>query len=465
MNPKDTLLNRIVEAVLYEGYILYPYRPSSKKNQQRFTFGRVYPEAYHQAQNGLEPCTLLTQCLVEHPRESLLRLRIDVRFLHPLLRQIGELETPVRDLARDSPPAFRPVPEMEIHGRLYQTWQEAVERDIATNLDLARSPSAVIDFDYPASHEWEAIRDDAGNAVGVVVRTQASLRGRVEILVERVGDSLSRVTVRTVNTTPLESGEVEDQEAVLARTFASTHTILRVEGGAFISLTDPQPEYTGAAAECRNEGAWPVLVGDESLGERDTLLASPIILKDYPRIAAESAGNLYDATEIDEILTLRILTMTDEEKREMRSVDEHARSLLERTESLGSDHLIRMHGAMRNLQSGSSSTPQLDPFDAQIFGANSSKVESVTVGGDRFRVGDRVIVRPKTRADALDLLLAGKVAIIEALEEDAEGRIHVAVVLEEDPGRDLGMMRQPGHRFFYGIDEIEATEELKEASQ
>ena len=80
------------------------------------------------------------------------------------------------------------------------------------------------------------------------------------------------------------------------------------------------------------------------------MISSPIILYDYPKIAPESPGDLFDAAEIDEILSLRILAMTDQEKREMRHVDEQARRILERTETLPAEQFLKMHGALRSLQ-------------------------------------------------------------------------------------------------------------------
>src|ERR1044072_4737672 len=129
------------------------------------------------------------------------------------------------------------------------------------------------------------------------------------------------------------------------RSLVSTHTILAAQGGEFVSLLEPPPALTELAASCRNTGTWPVMVGEE--GERDCMLSSPIILYDYPQIAPESAGELFDGTEIDEILTLRIMTLTDEEKREMRGVDERARRILERTETLHPEQMMRLHGEMK----------------------------------------------------------------------------------------------------------------------
>ena len=102
-------------------------------------------------------------------------------------------------------------------------------------------------------------------------------------------------------------------------------------------------------------GTWPVLIGEE--GQRDTVLSSPIILYDYPQIAPESPGDLFDGAEIDEILSLRIMTMTDEEKQEMRQSDARARKILERTEALPEEQFLKLHGALRRLRAGKGEMP------------------------------------------------------------------------------------------------------------
>jgi hypothetical protein len=345
------------------------------------------------------------------------------------------------------------VPHLEVGGHLYQTWQEAVERDVAISIGFPE-PTAAVPISFPGSRQVEEIHNGNGKTVGTVVRRQNALTGRLEVVMEAIDDRVSIVTVRAVNLTPMPEDQLNDNAEGLMRTFASAHVILRVECGGFFSMTDPPGGYEKAAADCQNRGVWPVLVGDPTAGDHDTLLASPIILEDYPRIAPQSAGNLYDGLEIDEILSLRIMTMTDAEKHEMRGVDEQARCLLERTDSLGADHLMKMHGTMR----------PVNPFDVEIFGSNSERIGEVTTHGVRLKAGDAVIVRPNSRADAIDMMIAGKRAIIEALEEDAEGKVHAAVVLDDDPGRDLGILRQPGHRFFYGIDEIEPVANGKEVT-
>ena len=83
-------------------------------------------------------------------------------------------------------------------------------------------------------------------------------------------------------------------------------------------------------------------------------------------------------------------------------------------------------------------------------------VDHLLVDGVVVRVGDRVRLRPRPGGDIMDMALAGKIAVIESIEQSYEGEFHIAVVLEDDPGRDLGMMRQPGHRFFFNPGEVEA---------
>jgi hypothetical protein len=134
----------------------------------------------------------------------------------------------------------------------------------------------------------------------------------------------------------------------MRRTLCSTHTVLRAQGGAFVSLTDPPPALRAAAEACRNEGTWPVLAGEP--GDRRTLLSSPIILSDHPQIAPESPGDLFDGGEIDQLLILNILSLTDAEKAEMRASDPRAGEILDRTEALTSEELMGLHGAIREWQ-------------------------------------------------------------------------------------------------------------------
>ncbi len=225
----------------------------------------------------------------------------------------------------------------------------------------------------------------------------APLEGGLEWSEESQADGLRKLALR-----------IENRSRVSV-SLLSCHAILRLEGGAFVSLTDPK------AAGCAHRGLWPILM------EPDLVLAAPILLPDHASIAPESPRDLFDGTEIDEILSLRILTLTEEEKSEIRSGDARARTLLERTEALSGEELLALHGARR----------------------------------PAIRAGDRVRLRPKGRADILDLALEGKAATVVAVEEDLEGRRYIAVTVEDDPGSDLGRAGFPGHRFFFRPDEVE----------
>jgi hypothetical protein len=411
------LVDKIANAVLYEGYILYPYRASSKKNQrERFTFGRIYPKQYSDAQNGREPCLIQTECLVGNESHDA-SLQVTVRFLQPLARKIGE---EVRHKTDSS--------ERRI-------WLEAIEREVKLAPASLNEPVKQLqEFTFPAAQSMD----------GEITRQNEMICGRIELETQLVEEAVVKIGARIFNETPVTAELFDNQDALLMRTFASTHTILHVPGGEFISLLDPDPQYADLAKACRNIGTWPVLVGEKQKHEHDAMLSSPIILYDYPQIAPESAGDLFDSTEIDELLMLRVQTLTESEKTEMRCVDEHARRILERAENLRPEHFLKMHGKLREV---SKSTEE--------FFNPSKRRDSVIVRGIAVKPGDRVRIHPKRRADVLDMALEGKIAIIESVEEDVDNNVHFAVVLEDDPGRDIGMMRHIGHRFFYAADEIE----------
>ncbi|MBA3962128.1 MAG: hypothetical protein H0X40_09530 [Chthoniobacterales bacterium] len=442
------LVEKVVNAVLYEGYILYPYRASSKKNRERFTFGRVYPEDYSIAQNGAEPFVMQTECLVRNESKDAV-VGISVRFLHPMAREVGLLAAPIAEMPANGTPDFAVVPDFRVGEQLYQTWQEVVEQKVEVPAFALREASQTSHkFEFPSSRAVEPIRGDDGKINALLIRRQDAVRGAIEVVVQPIDEVVYQITVRVLNRTPLPPNELENQSAIIMRTFTSTHTILHAQGGEWLSLTDPPPAYAEATAACKNIGTWPVLVGDESKNARDAMLSSPIILYDYPKIAPESPGDLFDGLEIDEILTLRVMAMSDAEKVEMRQVDDQARRILERAENMSSDHLLKLHGVMRSVRSSN-----------EDFFNPSTVLESASVDGVLVKAGDRVRIRPKKRADIMDMALAGKVAVIEAVEQDVEGGVQFALVLDDDPGRDLGMMRQPGHRFFYGMDEVEVIRE------
>ncbi|HYV36399.1 MAG TPA: hypothetical protein VE988_11880 [Gemmataceae bacterium] len=343
-----TLLDKLVNAVLYEGYILYPYRPSVK-NRQRWTFGGLYPRAYSEAQTGSDAWAMQTECVVQGDEQSALEVR--VRFLHLVNRLVGQFQQPRQQLSEGVEPPYRLVDSLQVGERLAQTWQEAVEREVAADKlqleSLLRQPWRG-DFTFAGGRRCEPLEYPESGIVGMFVREQETINGLLEVAAERAEGNLFKVRVRIENCTELPRSTENSRDNALMRCLVSTHTILNMTGGEFVSSLDPPPQAQDLVATCQNMGAWPVLVGAN--GERDTLLSSPIILYDYPQIAAESPGELFDNTEIDEILSLRILTLTDEEKRTAAALDDRVRSLLVRTEALDRGQMLGLHGTVRGLR-------------------------------------------------------------------------------------------------------------------
>jgi hypothetical protein len=237
-------VRQIADAILYEGYLLWPYRRSALKNSKPFGWGDLDPEG--------RPL-MRAQCLLEGGDPA--AVEVTARFL----QMVGD---------------------------------EGVEREVGPG-PISFPPVA----------------------------------GELTVAAEALGPDLHRLTVEL---------------ACRAGGFRAAHARLSTSQGAFVSLTDPPERLRAAAEACDNVGVWPILVGEP--GSADTMLCSPIILEDHPRIAPESPGDLYDGGEIDELLTLGILSLTDEEKAEIRAGDPRARAILERTESLTREQLMRLHG-------------------------------------------------------------------------------------------------------------------------
>jgi hypothetical protein len=304
------LVRRIADAVLYEGYLLWPYSKSALKNQQRFTFGGVYPPAWD------DWSSMQTQVLLEGEQDAEVEVR--ARFLQVVQRQVLKIGSP-----RHAP---EPVEELLADGERWVSWEEAVERE--TGPGPIRVPAG------------EAVQEIPG---GRIKRSWRSLEGDVSLAQDVLRPGLSRFTVRVTN---LSSWTGAARADALRQTFCSTHIVLRARDGAWVSPTDPPAALRAEIAACQNTGTWPVLVGEQ--GDRSTMLAAPIILGDYPEIAPESPGDLFDSGEIDQMLVLNILAMTEQERRDMRDSDPRAREILQRTEALSDEEIMRLNGAVRD---------------------------------------------------------------------------------------------------------------------
>ncbi|HEX4494073.1 MAG TPA: hydrogenase maturation protease [Thermoanaerobaculia bacterium] len=447
------LAQKVADAVLYEGYVLYPYRASAGKNRIRWQFGCVVPAGYAEL-GGSEPAAMQTECLIE-PAGADVSLDLRVRFLQVQARTIEE---------RSADDTFRPVETLEVGDRMLVTWEEGVERRFdATAIPLAEllAGERKIAIELPAGREIEEARGEDGRVVARIVRERWPISGVVRMTAERQA-GLIKLRVRIENLDGWK--ESADREQALRRSMIGAHTLLAARGGAFVSLLDPPAAAAAAVAACENLHTWPVLIGPED--SRDVVLSSPIILYDHPAVAAESEDDFCDATEIDEILTLRVMTLTEDEKREARGTDERSRRIIERSDASSPELLERLHGVVRPL--GAEPAPVAED-SARTAGTLAELAEwetflnppgvvppeeaEIEVSGVVLSQGSRVRLRPTRRADSMDLFLAGRVARVEGVYRDVEDVAWVAVSLDGDPASDLHSSH--GRFFYFYPDEVE----------
>ena len=383
------LARRVADAVMYEGYLLYPYRPSSTKNQFRWQFGIVAPREW--AELGGESWDMQTECLLE--AENGASVDITLRFLQAQLR--------------DSSP---------------EEWEDGVERAVelrAISLTEISAAPRVTAFAFPP------------------------VAGVIRVAAEPL-DGFLKLQVRIENHSPFPEAAGATRGMAMRRSLVGAHTLLAASHGAFVSAIDPPAQAREAAQACSNRRTWPVLIGAN--GERGVMLSAPIILEDYPAIAAESQGDFYDAAEIDEMLTLRVMTLTDDEKREACAADDRARRIIERCDRISPEDLERLHGALRH------------PLESEVerfFNPPDEVPEQAavqTAAGSVSR-GARVRLTPKRRADSMDLFLNGRTAKVEAIHRDVENNAYVAVTVEDDPAADL--QGRVGRYFYFYPEELE----------
>ncbi|MEU6807825.1 hypothetical protein ABZ920_02165 [Streptomyces sp. NPDC046831] len=499
-------VSAVADAVLYEGYLLYPYRRSSPKNRVRWQFGVLLPRDWAERDGPVVPGVSgsaeswyqQTECLLRPGRPGAL-VRIVVRYLQTQHKQVE---------AAGGEGRHRPVQSLRTgDGTAHLSFDEAVPREAALDVPLEDllEGEHVLAVEAAAGEETTALPEGAGR----VVRRRQRVRARTVLAAERLPGGVCRLRVRTENT-----GRAGDprapREEVLRRALLATHTLLGGEGLEFLSLIDPPADLAEHARACRNAFTFPVLGGEPPAGgpaaagpdggTASVVLSAPIILPDRPRVAPESPGDLHDAAEIDEILTLRTLLLTDEEKREARATDARAARILDRVETMPPEVLGRLHGAIRSLAPagpgravpGAATAPagggQAPPATAAggraapaagdeapaartgtppgagapgdgtrgplpppaapaerpawwHEGADeglSPATDPVVVNGVPVRGGSRVRLCPRGRgADAQDMFLAGRTARVAAVFHDVDGGAHLAVTLDDDPAAEL----------------------------
>src|SRR5260370_32799078 len=308
----------MADAVLYEGYSLYPCRASSQKTRSRWQFGVVMAPGYA-AVGGAESSVSQCEWVLEHSGQP--AVQVILRFLQVQRRSTeGAVSFPGGG-----------------------AWDEAMEREIefAVGPEELLGPGLVREFSVPGGEDREPSPD-----AGIAVRRREPLAGLVSVRTTPVPGPWRAVRLQVLveNRTAAEPAPAVRDDA-LPTALVAAHVIATVSGGDFISMTDPPEWAKPAVAERQNTGVWPVLADPE--GGRQVMLASPIILYDHPELAPESPGALYDGTEIDEILTLRTLALSDEEKLEARATDPRAAALIDRVESMDAPTMARLHGTIR----------------------------------------------------------------------------------------------------------------------
>ncbi|WP_243761128.1 hypothetical protein [Streptomyces sp. YIM 98790] len=458
-------LRPLADAVLYEGYLLYPYRRSSPKNRMRWQFGVLAPRAWAERGGPVAPSVAgsaeswfqQTECLLQAGGDDPV-VRVRVRYLQLQHKSVER---------RTDDGRYEPVASLEAGGTVHLAFDEAVERETEAAIPLAAlcdGTGRTVPVGAPGGEETEPLPGGAGRLVRRRGPVEAATTLTAEVL--DAGHGRYRLRVRTENTADRpDAGAGAPRERALRHALIACHTFLGGEGLSFCSLTDPPPWAAGPARECRNLHTFPVLAGGAD--GSGLMLSSPILLPDHPRIAPESPGDLYDASEIDEILSLRTMLLTDEEKREARATDPRAARILDRVEGMPPEAFARLHGTIRSRRplpappaepaGPAAGTPRRarQPWwqdgDGQGGGPAADRVP---VGGTAVARGSRVRLCPSGRgADAHDMFLAGRTARVAAVFRDVDGGTHLAVTLDDDPAAELHTWY--GRFYYFRPDEIE----------
>jgi hypothetical protein len=439
MNPFADHLDQarqVADAVLYEGYLLYPYRQSARQNRSRFQFGVLMPPGYRSVDPS-EPSASQTECLLECADDA--QVLVGVRFLQAQRRRVLQ-HLPAAGRLRE-------VASLTVDGVEYTAWDEAVEREQEVRAEVGE----LLSGELGSTVHVEAVESgqdivvaSTGRVAGRLARSSAVIDGVIRLRAEPAAGPYGaiKLSIRIENHSLPATPPGTRQEA-LACALIAAHAMIWVPGGRFVSMTEPPEWAAEAVAGCENIGTWPVLAGPPD--RRDLMLSSPVILYDHAEVAPESAGDMFDATEIDEILTLRTLALTDAEKQAARATDPRAADLLDRLEAMPPQAIARLHGTIRYRTPDHTATaePEAAPERTEVL-----------IGGVPVRRGSRVRMRPGIRrADAQDLFLAGRQATVQSVLTDLDGNVHVAVTPDRDEAADL--QRSRGRYLYFSPEELE----------
>jgi hypothetical protein len=376
-------LEALVDSLLFEGYALYPYTPGAVKNATPTPFGIVYPPAYASTLASTFD-HLELRCVLEAPPDGV--LRAELRFL---------------------------IPGGERH------------RATAARVEL---PGAMVGALAAAPAEKETKLQ--GEAAAPLVVAMSLVTGQLD-------DGSYEVMLRVENRTVVHSGL--DRAGALRRSLISTHPILHVAGGRFISPLE---------RHCPSINTFPVLASAED----DVVVGATIVLPDHPQIAPESRGSLFDGTEIEEALLLHVQALSDGEREEIERQDPAVREMIARAAAATPEEIVALHGRVTMREPETTEPPSeppglLDPRAGE---------EQVDVGSKTFRRGGKVVIRPGPDADLHARMLDGRAATIERIFTDYDGKTHLGLTIDDDPGQDL--MRETGRYLYFFAHEVEVIE-------
>ncbi len=376
-------LEALVDSLLFEGYALYPYTPGAVKNATPTPFGIVYPPVYASTLSSTFD-HLELRCVLDAPPDGV--VRAEVRFLMPA-------------------------------GDRHRAMPARIELPGAMVGALGAVP--------------------AGKEVRVQGEVGAPLAVGMVLATGRLDDGSYEVALRVENRTLVRSGL--DRAGALARSLISTHPILHVTGGRFISPLE---------RHCHSVNTFPVLASDTD----DVVVGATIVLPDHPQIAPESRGSLFDGTEIEEALLLHVQALSDEERAQIESEDPTVREMIARAAAATPEEIVALHGRV-TLRDPETTEPPREPPGLPDPRAGE---EQVDVGSKTFRRGAKVVIRPGPQADLHARMLDGRAATIERIFTDYDGKTHLGLTIDDDPGQDL--MRDTGRYLYFFAHEVEVIE-------
>lgn len=331
ITTSDSILENLTKTVLYEGYSIFPYHRSAIKNQKPIPFGVIYPEEYHHY-NQYAPSLMQTECVVN--AESQASININVRFLHLMKTEIFKNDNS----------------EKENHNNFnkfsHEGWQ-TIERtissgDIQLSELLNSKRTFIVDFDSVEETKYSTAEKDLLKSKQINSVSKINGTITLEAFTIEKQPSVFRIRVTVINNSLMNNAETALQHAAFNQSFISTNTILKITGGEFISEQNPSEDFKSIISQNKNIGTWPILIEESNTA----MLSSPIILYDYPKINAQSKGDLFDSLEIEEMLILHLSAMSEEEKNNIAESDEKMRAMLDKAKQVTPEELLNLHGGM-----------------------------------------------------------------------------------------------------------------------